>query len=105
MSNDDSTIIKLLQSGPRVRELIGVILTANPSAAECERLRDLVSGQPGTSNDTKPLLKLEEARRLLNVSRSSFYRLVTSGAIKPVCLRPGIKRIRSEEIAALQRPH
>jgi len=53
--------------------------------------------------ENKELMTIKEAMQLLRVSRSSIYRLVSSGHLTPIKLGPFILRFQRTEVEGLAR--
>lgn len=89
---------KAMSQGERIEAIIG----APPDVIA--RVDDaLVGKKPGRDNDNRRhiLLKMGEAADLLNVSRTTLWRLVKAGRLPRVELLPGSFRIRLSDIDEL----
>jgi len=79
-------------------ELIGKLLTATP--AELNRVAAVFAGETPTEPTDRKLYNIQQAARELNISRTSVWRLLKSGRLPFVELRPGSRRIPSAAITA-----
>ena len=73
---------------PTIREVIAGVLEGN------------LPERP-TQHDGTLLLTMTDAARVLGVSRVTLWRMVRTGAVKPVEIMPGIRRIRREDLHVL----
>ena len=78
--------------------LIGKLLAATP--AELSRVAAVFAGETPTEPTDRRLLTIAQAARELNVSRTTVWRIMKSGRLPCVELRPGSRRIPSAAITA-----
>jgi len=82
--------------------MIARLLNATP--AELKKVAAVFNGEP-TETTTEPgdrrLLSIQQAAQVLNVSRTTVWRLLRAGRLPTVELRPGSRRVPSAAITAL----
>ena len=79
-----------------------LILSAGPDVLK--QIDRILSGEP-TEGTTDPgdrkLLSIQQTAQVLNVSRTTVWRLLRAGRLPTVELRPGSRRVPSAAITAL----
>jgi excisionase family DNA binding protein len=79
-------------------ELIGKLLTASP--AELNRVAAVFNGETQTEQADRKLYNIQQAAEVLNVSRTTVWRLLRDGRLPYIEIRPGSRRIPSAAITA-----
>ena len=74
-------------------QLIGRLLTATPS--ELKKIEAVFAGETPTD---RRLYNIQQAARVLNLSRATIWRLLRDGRLPCVELRPGSRRIPSAAV-------
>lgn len=84
--------------------LIGKLLTATPE--QLKKIAAVFTGEP-TEGTTDPgdrkLLSIQQTAQVLNVSRTTVWRLLKAGRLPVIELRPGSRRVPSAAITELVR--
>jgi len=84
---------------PTLPEVLAMVATAAPDMLA--QIRDLLNGRAtGKEADSCRLVTFSEAARLLNISRTSIWRLVRAGHLKPATLLTA-RRLRESDLRNL----
>jgi len=81
--------------------LIRVLSATAEKRAAIERILDGRPTTPDQPTGGPILLGMREGARLISCSRSTLWRLIRAGKIKPVELLPGCRRIRRRDLEEL----
>ena len=78
-----------------------LIRVATADAKTLAKLSAALEGRPQAGADSVALVTMTEAGRRLNVSRNTVYRLLQSGTLKTVTIRPGCRRVPASELVRI----
>jgi len=77
-------------------ELIGKVLAASP--AELNRVAAVFNGETQAEPTDRRLYNIQQAAAVLNVSRTTVWRLLRDGGLPFVEIRPGSRRVPSQAV-------
>lgn len=78
-----------------------MIRVATADTKTLAKLSAALDERPQAGADSVALCTMTETARRLNVSRNTVYRLLQSGTLKTIQLRPGCRRIPATELQRL----
>ena len=102
MKSSTISLDRIMEASPEVQRLISQIADpALPDTIKAGIARLLQAGVAAETNIGPIALTLSQSANYIQVSRTSLWRMISSGRLKICELTPGIKRIRRADLDTL----